>query len=180
MVQSNGALTARCRAITARLYATEIQTGRTRAAASSFGQAVNQVRPQSSTALTHQLTRTARHAQQLVNMVVAISGPGFLAASASGPYWTYGSFSLLAAIISYLAMPETLGKTLERIDAQFEPPKVVKWTSKMRQKTEQVAMDVRQRRPSRRNDTDEGEAIVFRQGMTRLGSDLAPSETAVS
>ncbi|BGP32269.1 hypothetical protein JCM10296v2_004050 [Rhodotorula toruloides] len=51
-----------------KLYAAEIQPMRTRAAATSTGQAVNQA----------------------VNFVVAISGPAFLARSSSGPYFFYG------------------------------------------------------------------------------------------
>ena len=100
-------------------------------------------------------------------MAVALSGPGFLAASASGPYWTYGSFSLLAAIVTFFAMPETLGKSLERIDAQFEPPKVIRWTPRRK-----VQTDIRLRRPSRRSNHEIDEGLAFRQGMQRLGSDL--------
>lgn len=52
--------------IVVRLYTSEIQSNRTRAAASSTGQALN----------------------QLVNAVVALTAPEFLARSSYGPYMT--------------------------------------------------------------------------------------------
>ena len=53
-----------------RVHSAEVQTSRTRAAASAFGQGTN----------------------QLLNFAVAASDPAFLAASSSGPYSTYGTF----------------------------------------------------------------------------------------
>ncbi|KAK4705879.1 hypothetical protein P7C70_g301, partial [Phenoliferia sp. Uapishka_3] len=64
------------------IYTAEIQPNRTRAAATAFGNGVNQA----------------------VNFVVAVTGPGFLAKSAYGPYFTYGSFTAFATVIAYLYM----------------------------------------------------------------------------
>ncbi|GAA5975420.1 hypothetical protein JCM11641_004258 [Rhodosporidiobolus odoratus] len=84
--------------IVTKLYAAEIQPSRTRAAATSFGQGMN----------------------QLVNMAVALSGPYFLAQSSSGPYFLYGSFTALGVVFAYFFMPEVMGKSLEGIDETFE------------------------------------------------------------
>lgn len=54
--------------VVVRLYASEIMPSRIRSSASSFGQGSN----------------------QLVNMVVALTSPAFLAKSAFGPYLMYG------------------------------------------------------------------------------------------
>ncbi|GAA6001436.1 hypothetical protein JCM10207_006666 [Rhodosporidiobolus poonsookiae] len=81
-----------------KLYAAEIQPSRTRAAATSFGQGMN----------------------QLVNFGVAVSGPFFLSASSSGPYLTYASFTALGCLFGYLFMPEVAGSSLEAIDKTFE------------------------------------------------------------
>lgn len=78
-------------ALCVRLYATEIQPGHTRAMASAFGQGAN----------------------QLVNFLVALTGPAFLARSNSGPYFTYASFSLFATVVAWVYMKETIGKSLE-------------------------------------------------------------------
>ncbi|GAA5957517.1 hypothetical protein JCM10213_003909 [Rhodosporidiobolus nylandii] len=75
-----------------KLYAAEIQPSRTRSAATSFGQGVN----------------------QLVNFAVAVSGPFFLAQSSYGPYFCYGGFTALGVVFAFFFMPEVLGKTLER------------------------------------------------------------------
>ncbi|GAA6030128.1 hypothetical protein JCM8097_009275 [Rhodosporidiobolus ruineniae] len=80
-----------------RLIATEIQPGSTRAAAASFAQASN----------------------QLINFVVAVSGPVFLARSSYGPYFTYGAFTLAGTLFAYFFQVETKGQSLESIDALF-------------------------------------------------------------
>ncbi|GAA6028186.1 hypothetical protein JCM8097_006904 [Rhodosporidiobolus ruineniae] len=80
-----------------KLYAAEIQPSRTRSAATSFGQGMNQI----------------------VNFAVALSGPYFLAQSSYGPYFCYGGFSALGTIFGYFYMPEVIGKTLEGIDETF-------------------------------------------------------------
>jgi len=55
----------------------------------------------------------------LVNFTVALTAPIFLKASASGPYFLYGSCTLFTVLVCFFAMPETKGKSLEEIDAMF-------------------------------------------------------------
>ncbi|GAA5831306.1 hypothetical protein JCM11251_007829 [Rhodosporidiobolus azoricus] len=80
-----------------RLYSSEIQPSRTRAAAASFSQATNQA----------------------INFAVAVSGPVFLEVSPSGPYFFYGSLSAVGMIIFFFFMIETKGHSLEAIDTLF-------------------------------------------------------------
>ncbi|KZP11841.1 putative transporter [Athelia psychrophila] len=90
-----------------RLYTAEIQPSRTRAAASSFGQGAN----------------------QLVNTVLALTTPAFLAASACGPYLMYGSLAAAGTVAAYVYMPETIGRSLETIDSNFQGSVyAVKWS----------------------------------------------------
>ncbi|GAA6009918.1 hypothetical protein JCM11491_000866 [Sporobolomyces phaffii] len=84
-------------ALVVRLYASEIQPSRTRAAAASFSQASNQA----------------------TNFVVAMTGPTFLT-TVSGPYFTYGFLSLFAVVVATFVMPETMGSSLEDIDSKFQ------------------------------------------------------------
>ncbi|KAH8923423.1 general substrate transporter [Atractiella rhizophila] len=81
-----------------RMYISEIQSGRTRAAATSLATATNQG----------------------VNFLIALTTPLFLAASSSGPYFLFGSTTTLAVIICLLYMPETRGVSLENIDKAFQ------------------------------------------------------------
>ncbi|GAA5996853.1 sugar porter family MFS transporter [Rhodotorula paludigena] len=83
--------------VVTRLYASEIQPSRTRAAAASISVAIN----------------------QLINTVVALTGPQFLATSASGPYFTYGAVTVFTTFAAYWFMPETKGHSLEAIDDMF-------------------------------------------------------------
>lgn len=99
-------------ALCVRLYTAEIQPSRTRAAASSFGQGVN----------------------QLINTILALTSPAFLAKSSFGelyllvlclilkrtslvphlgPYFMYGSLVAVGTLIAYVYMPETIGRSLE-------------------------------------------------------------------
>ncbi|GAA5936855.1 sugar porter family MFS transporter [Sporobolomyces koalae] len=87
-------------ALVVRLYSSEIQPSRTRAAAASFSQASNQA----------------------TNFVVAMTGPTFLT-TVSGPYFTYGFLSLFAVVVALFTMPETIGSSLEDIDSKFESSK---------------------------------------------------------
>ncbi|GAA6000764.1 hypothetical protein JCM10207_004647 [Rhodosporidiobolus poonsookiae] len=84
-------------AVITRLYSAEIQSPQTRAAAASFGQALN----------------------QLVNFVVALSGPVFLEKAPSGPYFFYGLLMALGTVFVFFFAIETRGKSLERIDHEF-------------------------------------------------------------
>ncbi|KZP07920.1 general substrate transporter [Athelia psychrophila] len=81
-----------------RLYCAEIQPSRTRAAASSFGQGAN----------------------QLVNAVLALTSPAFLAKSPYGPYFMYGSLVAAGTLVAFVYMPETQGRSLETIDSNFQ------------------------------------------------------------
>ncbi|KAK4056720.1 hypothetical protein OIO90_002272 [Microbotryomycetes sp. JL221] len=74
-----------------KVYTSEIQPTKTRAAASSTGQAIN----------------------QLVNFVVALTAPEFLASSTWGPYITYAAFSLVSTAIAWAFMFETRNRSLE-------------------------------------------------------------------
>ncbi|HEV7736953.1 MAG TPA: MFS transporter [Chlamydiales bacterium] len=58
-------------------------------------------------------------ANWLVNYAVALTAPIFLHSSPSGPYFLYGSATLLAVVVCYF-MPETKGRTLEEIVGLFE------------------------------------------------------------
>jgi Sugar (and other) transporter len=90
------------RPLAIRIYASEIQPARTRAAASSLGQAVNGI----------------------INWVVAFTTPFFLSRSMSGPYFLFGACSALTALVCLAFVPESQGVNLERLDEVFKtsPP----------------------------------------------------------
>ncbi|KAJ9246659.1 hypothetical protein DTO207G8_8716 [Paecilomyces variotii] len=83
--------------VTIKIYSTEVQPARTRAAASSLGQGVNWV----------------------ANFLVAFTTPIFLAHSSCGAYYFFGSWNLLTALVCVFFMPETKGRSLEKIEASF-------------------------------------------------------------
>ncbi|KAJ9200301.1 hypothetical protein DTO164E3_3008 [Paecilomyces variotii] len=83
--------------VTIKIYSTEVQPARTRAAASSLGQGVNWV----------------------ANFLVAFTTPIFLAHSSCGAYYFFGSWNLLTALVCVFFMPETKGRSLEAIEASF-------------------------------------------------------------
>ncbi|PYI07785.1 sugar transporter [Aspergillus sclerotiicarbonarius CBS 121057] len=58
-------------------------------------------------------------ANWIVNFVVTLTAPLFLHRSPSGPYFLYG-FSTLVAVAVCVVMPETKGRSLERIEELFE------------------------------------------------------------
>lgn len=80
-----------------RVYVSEIQSPETRAGASSLALSANWV----------------------VNWIIAFTTPIFLAKSSFGVYFLFGSAALLTAIVSVFWMPETRGRSLEDIDAEF-------------------------------------------------------------
>ena len=84
-------------AVTFRVYVAEIQSGKTRAGATSLGLSANWA----------------------VNWIIAFTTPIFLSKSASGCYWLWGSAALITVFVAVLWMPETRGKSLEEIDASF-------------------------------------------------------------
>ncbi|KAL1304710.1 hypothetical protein AAFC00_003658 [Neodothiora populina] len=81
-----------------KVYASEIQPLATRAPATSLAQSANWI----------------------VNFVVALTTPVFLAHSSFGVYFLFGVASLLTVAVCAVLMPETRGKTLEEISAAFE------------------------------------------------------------
>ena len=84
-------------AIVIRTCASEIQPPRTRAAATSLGQAANWV----------------------VNWVVAFTTPLFLAQSTSGPYFLFGACSAVTVVVAAAFVPESKGVSLEALDDIF-------------------------------------------------------------
>ncbi|KAA8569810.1 hypothetical protein MFRU_064g00180 [Monilinia fructicola] len=90
-------------ALSFRVYVSEIQSAKTRAGATSLSLSAN----------------------WLVNWVIAFTTPILLSKSASGCYWLWGGSALVTVIVAFFWMPETMGKSLEEIDASFR-----KWDSK--------------------------------------------------
>ncbi|KAK0113587.1 hypothetical protein ONS96_014443 [Cadophora gregata f. sp. sojae] len=80
-----------------RVYVSEIQSPKTRAGASSLALSANWV----------------------VNWIIAFTTPIFLANSSFGVYFLFGSAALLTTIVCVFWMPETRGRSLEDIDAEF-------------------------------------------------------------
>ncbi|GAA6061768.1 hypothetical protein JCM10212_000748 [Sporobolomyces blumeae] len=152
-------------ALVTRLYASEIQPSRTRAAAASFSQAANQT----------------------TNFIVAMTGPAFLRTN-SGPYFTYGALSALAVVVAWVAMPEVIGQSLEDIDAKFSQSSSVAvvgpptWPNVFKRAAERN-QDLRRRRSSRgQSQTLPGETRAeFRAHveMNRLGTQPEIDEEAV-
>ena len=68
-------------------------------------------------------------ANWLVNFAVALTAPLFLRSSLSGPYFLYGSATLLA-VCACVLMPETKGRTLEEIENAFEQKHIVPESSR--------------------------------------------------
>lgn len=85
-------------AMVIRVYASEIQPMKTRAAATSLSQSANWI----------------------LNWLVAFSTPLFLARSSSGPYFLFGGCSLATALVCVAFQPESRGISLENLDAAFE------------------------------------------------------------
>ncbi|KFZ09424.1 hypothetical protein V502_08758 [Pseudogymnoascus sp. VKM F-4520 (FW-2644)] len=85
-------------AVVIRIVTSEVQPAATRAAATSLAQATNWV----------------------VNFVVALTTPLFLARSAGGVYFMFGFSSVIAVIVCVLWMPETRGRSLEDIEGSFD------------------------------------------------------------
>lgn len=84
-------------AVHIRVYSSEIQPLQTRAPATSLAQTSNWV----------------------VNFLVALTTPIFLAHSSFGVYFLFGGASFLAVLVCAVFMPETKGKTLEAIEEAF-------------------------------------------------------------
>lgn len=61
----------------------------------------------------------AKGLKQLTNWLVAFATPVFLAHSAYGAYFLFGSLSTFTAVTLAMWMPETRGKSLEAIERSF-------------------------------------------------------------
>lgn len=85
-------------AVAFKIYASEIQPAGTRAAASSLAQSSNWI----------------------ANWIVAFTTPIFLAKSAFGAYFLFGSCCLFTVVVAAVFMPETRGKSLEDTHHNFD------------------------------------------------------------
>ncbi|KAK7413502.1 hypothetical protein QQX98_007650 [Neonectria punicea] len=83
--------------IVLKIYAAEIQPQRTRASATSI----------------------AHGANWLTNFLVALVTPALLAKSSFGAYFLFGGCTFLTAVVCWLFMPETRGRTLAEIQRAF-------------------------------------------------------------
>ena len=69
------------------------------------------------------MRRKANELKQLTNRLVAFATPVFLAHSAYGAYFLFGSLSSFTAVTLAMWMPETKGKSLEAIERSFPQPR---------------------------------------------------------
>ncbi|KAE9391335.1 putative transporter [Gymnopus androsaceus JB14] len=88
-------------ALTTRVYASEIQPLRNRAAASSIANSCNQG----------------------VNTLVALTFPVFLASTTTGPYWLFMGCLFTTAAVAWFYMPETKGRSFASIEQVFTTQK---------------------------------------------------------
>nr|POE93183.1 hexose transporter 2 [Quercus suber] len=84
-------------AVSMKIYAAEIQPQRTRASATSIAHGSN----------------------WLTNFLVALVTPTLLANTSYGAYFLFGSCTLVTALVCWLFMPETRGRTLTEIQDAF-------------------------------------------------------------
>ena len=85
-------------AVNMRTYVAESQPQRTRASATGLAHGSNWV----------------------ANFLVALTTPILLAKSSYGAYFLFGGCTLLTAIICFIFMPETKGRSLEEIEDAFQ------------------------------------------------------------
>lgn len=98
-------------AVVAKMYASEIQPARTRAAANCVAQGLN----------------------FFCNWLVAFATPIFLAKSAFGAYFLFGFLILGTVVVLGLYMPETRGRSLEDIQSAFHHRPVMRsWIHQLR------------------------------------------------
>ncbi|KAG8951288.1 hypothetical protein FRC04_006527 [Tulasnella sp. 424] len=81
-------------AVVLKLFIIEVQPNRTRAIASTLSHSSNWI----------------------VNTLVALTTPLFLAKSPSGPYFLFAACLLLTSLVCILYVPETLGRSLNEVD----------------------------------------------------------------
>ncbi|ORY16433.1 general substrate transporter [Clohesyomyces aquaticus] len=98
-------------AIVGKIYASEIQPAKTRAAANCLAQGLN----------------------FFANWLVAFATPVFLANSAFGAYFLFGFLTLGTVIVLATYMPETRGRSLEEIQSAFHQRPVMRsWVYHLR------------------------------------------------
>lgn len=101
-------------AVGIKVYASEIQPPRTRAAATSLAQSSN----------------------WLVNYIVALTTPIMLQHSSCAAYYLFAGAGLITVIVCFTVMPETKHKTLEEIEEAFDKHRInfswPKWSSMKR------------------------------------------------
>jgi DNA-directed RNA polymerase III subunit RPC2 len=85
-------------AVGLRIYAAECQPQRTRASA----------------------TNLAHGSNWLTNFLVALTTPILLAKSSFGAYFLFGGCTLFTAVVCFVFMPETKGKSLDEIESAFQ------------------------------------------------------------
>ncbi|KAH0431848.1 hypothetical protein CcaCcLH18_06851 [Colletotrichum camelliae] len=95
--------------IVAKVYASEIQPGNTRAAGNAIGMASG----------------------FFTNWLVAFITPILLSASAYGAYYLFGGLTVFTSIVLALYMPETRGLSLENIQSEFRRPPLGNWLSSL-------------------------------------------------
>ncbi|MCJ1418776.1 hypothetical protein MMC32_005127 [Xylographa parallela] len=86
--------------IVGKIYASEVQPAKTRAAANSLAQGLG----------------------FFTNWLVAFATPIFLAHSSYGTYFLFGGLSLFTVVVLAMFMPETQGQSLESIQDAFHAP----------------------------------------------------------
>lgn len=57
---------------------------------------------------------------KVINWIIAFTTPMFLARTSSGPYFLFGSCSLLTTLVCLAFQPETRGASLEEVEKAFQ------------------------------------------------------------
>ena len=119
-----------------KIYVSEIQPATTRGAANSVAQGVNFVSQFACLAWTAIAEPANVLSVQATNWLVVFATPIFLARSAYGAYFFFGSLSCFTTVVIIMWMPETRGKSLETIQDLFVP------TSSTKSKIQQLPAPV--------------------------------------
>lgn len=73
---------------------------------------------------------------KVINWIIAFTTPMFLARTSSGPYFLFGSCSLLTTLVCLAFQPETRGASLEEVDKAFQE---APWRAAIRRRREAAA-----------------------------------------
>ena len=171
-------------AISAKLYAGEIQPPQTRLTANSAAQGVNFVRP------LDVAGPNRADSSQFTNFLVAFFTPIMLAHSSSAAYFLFGSFILFTVIVCALYMPETRGRSLEAIHLDgFKAPgpaAIKKIRGKLRsfglrsRREKEARVGVDATKPSARPRAVSSDDIELQDAGGLLGHSNAVAITAMS